>query len=57
MDVRGGPPPPLPPELDAFKRLITSYGNRKAGTSIQIFVKKADIQFVELPVNDPVVLH
>ena len=49
MEDGGGPPPPLPPELDAFKCLVASYGKRKVGPYLQRFVKKADIPFVEFP--------
>ena len=47
MDVGGDLPPPLPPKLDAFKRLVASCGKRKGGPS-QKFVKKVDIPSVEL---------
>ena len=47
MDASGDPPPPLPPELDAFKILVASCGKRKGGPS-QKSVKKVDIPFVEL---------
>ena len=46
----GEPPMPLPPNLEAFKRLITFCGKRKGG-STQKFVKKVDIPSVELPVD------
>ena len=41
---------PLPPDLEAFKRLIASYGKRKGGPS-QKFVKKVDIPSVEFPTD------
>ena len=41
----GEPPMPLSPNLEAFKRLITSCGKRKGGPA-QKFVKKVDIPFV-----------
>ena len=47
MDSRGVPLLPLPPDLEAFKRMIASSGKRKGGVS-QKFVKKVDIPFVEL---------
>ena len=47
MDVGGDPPPPLPPKLDAFTRLVASCGKRKGGPS-QKFMKKVDIPSVEL---------
>ena len=50
MDSRGDPPFPLPPDLDAFMRLIASYGKRKGGPS-QKFVNKVDIPSVELPAD------
>ena len=50
MDSGGDPPLPLPPDLEAFKRLIASCGKRKGGAS-QKFVKKVDIPSVELPVD------
>ena len=50
MDSGKEPPLPLPPDLDAFKKLIASCGKRKGGPS-QKFVKKADIPSVELPVQ------
>ena len=49
MDVKGDPSPPLPPELDAFKRLVATCGKRKGGLYLQRFVKKVDIPSVELP--------
>ena len=49
MDAGGDPPPPLPPEMDAFKWLVSSYGKRKRGPNLQRFVKKLDIPLVELP--------
>ena len=47
MDDGGDPPPPLPPELDVFKRLVATYGKRKGGP--HRFAKKVDIPSVELP--------
>ena len=41
-------PLPLPPDLEAFKKLIASSGKRKGGPA-QKFVKKVDIPSVELP--------
>ena len=49
MDAGGYPPPLLPPELEAFKRLVASCSKRKGGSNSQRFVKKVDIPFVELP--------
>ena len=49
MDVGGDPPPPLPPNLDAFKRLISTCSKRKGGPYLRIFVKKFDIHSGELP--------
>ena len=51
MDAVGDAPPPLPPELDAFKRLVASCGKRKGGSYSQRFVKKVDIPSIELPVE------
>ena len=42
---RMDPPLPLPPDLEAFKRLIASSGKRKGGPT-QKFVKKVDIPSV-----------
>ena len=53
MDAGGGPPPPLPHEMEDFKCLIASCGKRKAGSSLQRFVKKANIPSVEFPVERP----
>ena len=50
MDFGGDPPLPIPPDLEAFKRLIASCGKRKGGP-LQKFVKKVDIPSVELPVE------
>ena len=50
MDAGGDPPPPLPPYLDAFKRLVSTCGKRKGAPS-QRFIKKVDIPSVELPVD------
>ena len=44
----GDPLLPLPPDLEAFKKLIASSVKRKGGTT-QKFVKKVDIPSVELP--------
>ena len=46
MDLGGVPP--LPPELEAFKKLIAS-GRKRNGGGSQKFVKKVDIPSVELP--------
>ena len=46
----GVPPLPLPPDLEAFKRLIASCGKRKGGPA-QKFVKEVDIPSVELPAD------
>ena len=51
MDFGGDPP--LPPELDAFKRLVASYDKRKGNSLVQQFVKKVDIPSVELPAERP----
>ena len=48
MDSGSDPPLPLPPDLDAFKRLIASCGKRKGGPS-QKFVKKTYMPSVEIP--------
>ena len=48
MVFGGIPPLSLPPDLEAFKRLIDSSGKRKGGASNK-FVKKVDIPSVELP--------
>ena len=50
MESRRDPPLPLPPDLDAFKRSIASYGKRKGGP-LQKFVKKVDIPSMELPIE------
>ena len=49
----GEPPPPLPPNLEAFKRLISSSGKRKGPPLTQTFVKKTEIPSVDLPVDRP----
>ena len=49
-DPGGVPPLPLPPELEAFKKLIASCGKRNGGGS-QKFIKKVDIPSVELLVE------
>ena len=46
----GEPPLPLPPDLEAFNKLIASSGKRKCGPA-QKFVKKVDIPSIELPTN------
>ena len=48
MEFGGVPPLPLPLDLEAFKRLITSRGKSKGGVS-QKFIKKVDILSVEIP--------
>ena len=48
MDPGGVPPLPLPPELEAFKKLIAS-GRKRNGGGSQKFIKKVDIPSVELP--------
>ena len=48
MDPGGVPPLPLPPELEAFKKLI-GFGRKRNGGGYQNFVKKVDIPSVELP--------
>ena len=50
MDSGKDPLLPLPPDLDAFKKLIASCGKRKGGPS-QKFVKKAEIPLIELHVQ------
>ena len=50
MDPGGVPLKPLPPDLEAFKKLIASSGKRTGGVS-EKFVKKVDIPSVELPVD------
>ena len=42
-------PPPLPPKLLAFKRLVATNGKTKGSSLMQQFVKKIDIPSVELP--------
>ena len=49
----GGGPPPLPPELDAFKPLIAACGKRKGSPLGQPFVKKADIPSIDLSAERP----
>ena len=44
----GEPPLPLPPDLEAFKKLIASSGKRKGGPAHK-FVKKVDIPFGRTP--------
>ena len=44
------PPLSLPPDLEAFKRLIATRGKSKGGPA-QNFVKKVDILSVELLVD------
>ena len=54
MDAGGGPRPPLPPKIDAFKRLVASCSKRKANSNQRKFVKKVEsIPFVELPPQRP----
>jgi len=54
MDATGGPRPPLPPKIDAFKRLVASCGKRKANPNQQNFVKKVEsIPSIELPTEHP----
>ena len=55
MDIMdsGSDPPPLPPELIAFKCLVASSSKRKGSPLIQQFVKKVDISTVELPAERP----
>ena len=48
-----GVPPPLPPEIDAFKHLLASYGKRKGSPMVQNFVKKTSIPYVDLPAKRP----
>ena len=50
MHSKGDPPLPLPPDLEAFKRLIASCGKRKGGPT-QKFVKKVNIPSIELLVD------
>ena len=50
MEFGRDPPLPLPPDLDAFKRLIASCGKRNGGP-LQKFVKKVNIPLVEVPVE------
>ena len=47
----GEPPPPLPPDLEAFKHLISSYGKRKGSPLTQTFIKKTEIPSVDLPID------
>ena len=49
MDVGGEPPPPLPPNLETLKQLISSCGKRKGGPLSRKFVKKFDIPSVKFP--------
>ena len=51
--IDSGGDPPLPPELDAFKRLVASYDKRKGNSLVQQFVKKVDIPSVELSIERP----
>ena len=48
MDLGGVPP--LPPELEAFKKLIAS-GRKRNGGGSQKFIKKVDIPSIELLVE------
>ena len=50
MDLGGVPSLSLPPDLEAFKRLIASSGKRKGGASNK-FVKKVDIPSIEIPIE------
>jgi hypothetical protein len=44
------PPPPLPPELDAFRKLVVACNKQPASDSQQKFVKKLDnIPSIDLP--------
>ena len=40
MESGGVPPLPLPPDMEAFKRLIASSGKRKGGFSQKIVFRK-----------------
>ena len=54
MDIGGGSSPPIPLEIDAFKRLVVFYGKRKGSPIVQQFVEKAiNIPSVELLVERP----
>ena len=52
MASRGGPPP-LPHEINAFKRLIATCGKRKGSPLVQSFVKKTNIPSVDLSAERP----
>ena len=49
----GGGPTPLPPELDAFKRLIVACGKTKGSPLGKPFVKKVDIPSIDLLAERP----
>ena len=51
--LEGDPPPPLPHDIDAFKRLIALCGKRKGISSVQTFFKKSYIPSGELPAEHP----
>ena len=54
MEIGGGPPPPIPPDIVAFKRLVDSYEKRKGSPNVHQFVKKAyNIPSVEFPAERP----
>jgi hypothetical protein len=47
------PPPPLPPKLDMFRKLVISCNKRPASDSHQKFVKKLDnIPSIDLPAEE-----
>jgi hypothetical protein len=56
MALGGGPeapPPPLPLELDAFKKLVTACNKQPASDSHQKFIKKLDsIPSIDLPAEE-----
>jgi hypothetical protein len=56
MSPGGGikaPPPPLPPDLDAFRKLVATCNKRPASDSHQKFVKKLDsIPSIDLPAKE-----
>ena len=54
MDIGGGSSPPIPLEIDAFKKLVASCGNRKGSPIVQQFLTKvANIPSAELFVERP----
>ena len=53
MESGSDPPPPLPSELVAFKRLVASSGKRKGNSLVQQCLKKVDIPTVELSAERP----